>query len=55
MTIQFIIVAVAISIAAIYVLWTIIRTWTGRKTNCGSGCGKCAAPAEEKSGRVSLL
>jgi hypothetical protein len=56
MTWQYGLILIFIIAAGTYVLWSTIRAWTGSKSGCGSGCGKCAVPIEEeKPGRVSLL
>jgi len=44
-----------IGLAALYVARSTWRTWAGKKSGCGSGCGKCAAPAApEEKGRFPL-
>ena len=44
-----------ISLATAYVVRAFWRTIAGKKAGCGSGCGKCAAPAPpEQKGRISL-
>ena len=40
-----------IGLAAAYVLRALWRTVAGKKGGCGSGCGKCAAPAPEQTGQ----
>lgn len=56
MDIQLIAVVVALVAAAGYVGRAVWRTWTAPAGGCGSGCGKCAAPAHEaKPGRISLV
>jgi hypothetical protein len=48
-------VFVIVSLAVGYVLWSAWRTIVGKKAGCGSGCGKCAAPATPSApGRISL-
>jgi hypothetical protein len=48
-------VIVIVGLAAGYVLWSTWRTFAGKKAGCGSGCGKCAAPAAPGTpGRISL-
>ncbi|HEY3789694.1 MAG TPA: FeoB-associated Cys-rich membrane protein [Urbifossiella sp.] len=43
-------------LAAAYILRALWRTLSGKKSGCGSGCGKCAAPADsEPNGRIPLL
>lgn len=32
--------------AVAYLTWTAWRTVAGTRKGCGSGCGKCATPAE---------
>ncbi|QJW95145.1 FeoB-associated Cys-rich membrane protein [Frigoriglobus tundricola] len=45
---QLVLVAVIVAGAAGYVVRASWKTWFGRsKSGCGSGCGKCAAPAPE--------
>ncbi|HEY1186470.1 MAG TPA: hypothetical protein VGE74_02385 [Gemmata sp.] len=46
-TVQWVVVGVLIACAAGYVLRASWLTWFGTKAGCGSGCGKCAAPALE--------
>ena len=44
-----------VGLAAGYVARATWREWAGKKAGCGSGCGKCAAPAaEQPKGRISL-
>jgi hypothetical protein len=43
-----------IAAALAYLAWTVWRTVAGTKKGCGSGCGKCAAPAPTANGRISL-
>ena len=46
---------VIVGLAAGYVMWSAWRAVVGRKVGCGSGCGKCAAPAVPAApGRISL-
>jgi hypothetical protein len=56
-TLQFVLVGVIVALATGYVLRATWKTWFGKsKSGCGSGCGKCAAPAPqpEAPGRRSL-
>ncbi|MDY3560214.1 FeoB-associated Cys-rich membrane protein [Gemmata sp. JC673] len=55
-TVQFIGVGVVIACAVGYVLRATWKTWFGARPGCGSGCGKCAAPAPEPAvkGRTPL-
>lgn len=56
-TLQLVLVGVVVAAAAGYVLHASWKTWFGAsKAGCGSGCGKCAAPAPEPEvkGRRSL-
>ena len=55
-TLQLVLVGLAVACAAGYVLRASWKTWFGAKAGCGSGCGKCAAPAPEPEvkGRRSL-
>ena len=47
-TLQLIAVALLVALAAGYVLRATWKTWFGKsKAGCGSGCGKCAAPAPD--------
>jgi hypothetical protein len=47
-TLQLIVVALVVALAAGYVLRATWRTWfSAAKPGCGSGCGKCAASAPE--------
>jgi hypothetical protein len=47
-TLQLVLVGVAVACAAGYLLRATWKTWFGAsKPTCGSGCGKCAAPAPE--------
>jgi hypothetical protein len=44
-----------IGLAAAYIARATWKTWSGKKTGCASGCGKCTAPtAPEPKGRFSL-
>jgi hypothetical protein len=43
-----------ITLAAAYIVRSLWRTLAGKKVGCGAGCGKCAAPAPEPIGRISL-
>ena len=44
-----------IGLAAAYVIRLTWKSWTGKKTGCGSGCGKCSTPEPpEEKGRISL-
>lgn len=45
-----------VALAAAYVARSTWKSWTGRKTGCASGCGKCAAPAapSQPKGRIAL-
>jgi hypothetical protein len=48
-------VVVIVGLAAGYVARATWRTFAGKKAGCGSGCGKCAAPApKEPDGRFPL-
>jgi hypothetical protein len=48
-------VIVIVSLAAGYVVWSAWRAFAGKKLGCGTGCGKCTAPASpELRGRISL-
>lgn len=48
-------VVVIVSLAAGYVVWSAWRVVVGKRAGCGSGCGKCAAPAAPNApGRISL-
>ncbi|MBN9519819.1 FeoB-associated Cys-rich membrane protein [bacterium] len=52
---QLVAVVVIVGLAAGYVAWSACRLVAGKKAGCGSGCGKCAAPAvQPPPGRVSL-
>lgn len=54
-TLQLIVVGLLIALAAGYILRATWKTWFGgSKPGCGSGCGKCAAPAPEVKGRRPL-
>ena len=54
-TLQLILVGVAVAGAAGYVVRATWKTWFGKsKPGCGSGCGKCAAPAPDADGRHPL-
>ena len=44
---QLVVVGLVVAVAAGYVLRATWKTWLGAKAGCGSGCGKCAAPAPE--------
>jgi hypothetical protein len=47
-TLQLGVVGLSVALAAGYVLRATWKTWFGTsKSGCGSGCGKCAAPAPE--------
>src|SRR5579883_140960 len=47
-TVQLIVVALIVALAAAYVLCATWKTWfSASKPGCGSGCGKCAAPTPE--------
>jgi hypothetical protein len=54
--VQLAIVGALVAAALGYVLRATWKTWAGgSKAGCGSGCGKCAAPAApEPPGRRSL-
>jgi len=56
MDIQVIAVIVLVAVSALYVMWAGYRSLTGARSGCGSGCGKCAAPAEEtkRPGMIQL-
>jgi hypothetical protein len=44
-----------VGLAAAYIARTTWKTWTGKKSGCGSGCGKCTTPEPpEEMGRISL-
>jgi hypothetical protein len=49
MDIQTVVVVVLVASAALYVFGGIRKSLRGGGGSCGSGCGKCAAPAEEQS------
>jgi len=52
MSFQLLIVCVLILGALAFVARSTFRTWfTASKAGCGSGCGKCAAPAAEEPGK----
>lgn len=55
-TLQLVLVGALVAGAAGYLLRATYRTWFGAKSGCGSGCGKCAAPAPqpEAKGRRPL-
>ena len=56
-TLQLIVVGVLVAAAAAYVVRAAWKAWSGRSAKgCGSGCGKCAAPAPEskREGRYPL-
>lgn len=46
-TLQLLVVALVVALAASYVLRATWRTWFSAKPGCGSGCGKCAANSPE--------
>jgi len=47
---QLIVVGLIVALAMGYVLRATWKTWFGKsKPSCGSGCGKCTAPAPEPS------
>ena len=52
---QLIAALIFIGLAAVYVLFSLVRSLTGKK-GCGSGCGRCATSHEEpaRSGLISL-
>ena len=54
--VQLIIALVMVALAAAYVARSAWKTWFGKKAGCGSGCGKCAAPASgpPQKGRIEL-
>ena len=58
MTIQLLVTAAIVGLAAVYLLRSTWRTWVGKKSGCSSGCGKCAtaetAAAPEQKGRIPL-
>ncbi len=44
-----------VGLAAVYVARLTWTMWAGKKSGCGTGCGKCAAPEPpEETGRISL-
>lgn len=44
-----------VSLAALYLTRSVWRVFMGKKAGCGSGCGKCSAPAPpQPKGRVPL-
>ena len=47
---QLAIVAMLIVAAVAY----LARSFLGKKSGCGSGCGKCAVEPEAKPGRIAL-
>ena len=54
---QLLAVTAIIGLALLYFARSTWRTWTGKKTGCASGCGKCATvpPAvPEQRGRFPL-
>ena len=53
---QLVVVLVIVGAAVAYLGWTAWRTIAGKRKGCGSGCGKCATPAEpaKVKGRVAL-
>ena len=56
-TLQLVVVGLLVAGAAGYILRAAWKTWFGAsKPGCGSGCGKCTAPAPEPDvkGRRSL-
>jgi FeoB-associated Cys-rich membrane protein len=52
---QLIAALIIIGCAAAFVLYSLIRSLTGKK-GCGSGCGRCGGSQEEskRSGLISL-
>ena len=46
-TLQLVLVGFIVAFAAGYIVRASWKTWFGTKAGCGSGCGKCAAPAPE--------
>ncbi|MCZ2343809.1 MAG: FeoB-associated Cys-rich membrane protein [Bacteroidales bacterium] len=42
---QLVIVLAVVAVAALYLLRAAWQTWSGKKSACGSGCGKCSTPA----------
>ncbi|MFO0936084.1 MAG: hypothetical protein U0798_06155 [Gemmataceae bacterium] len=64
MSIQLIIVLIALALAACYVTRATYLTWFGSSRSCASGCGKCGASESSETvidkretvpGRISLL
>ena len=53
---QFAITVTIVSLAAAFVLWSLLRPLISRVgKGCGSGCGKCAAPEPAPApGRIGL-
>ena len=53
---QLAIVALLIVLALGFVMRSSWRAWSGKKSGCSSGCGKCAATVKEEKqeGRISL-
>ena len=53
---QLTITVTLISLAALFVLWKLLRPVFSRsKAGCSSGCGGCAAPSTDKApGRLAL-
>jgi hypothetical protein len=57
MELQLIAVVVIVAAAAAFLIRATWKTWTGKKSGCVSGCGKCGTPAPstpEAKGRISL-
>jgi hypothetical protein len=53
---QLLIVGLVVAAAGAYLLRSAWKTWAGKKTGCGSGCGRCVPAAEpEKPGRIRLV
>jgi hypothetical protein len=46
---QILIVGVLVALAVIYLGRQTLRTWLGKATGCGSGCGKCSSTTSPES------
>jgi hypothetical protein len=52
---QLIVTITLISLAALYVVWNMLRPVDSRKmAGCSSGCGGCTSPAISATGRLAL-
>ena len=55
---QLAVVLMLVVAAGAYLLRATWTTWAGKRSGCGSGCGKCAKPATDASvapkGRIAL-